>query len=400
MTTLNLQDVAGTAAHAEQHRKTARVEKAAAKAKRERERAESGEPADLTLRCSAGHPLEPAKAARERDCDGCEEECEEGSTIHVCSRCDYDLCGSCVEKQEQLEGRQPVRRSIRDSKSPSTFTFAELPDRFRAPGKQSRGRSPRTPVKQYSDEEWQRLEAAAGDVEWLEEMGTFLQTRPHGRNSNTISFANARTVMRQMKVLVTGEGVRYKHWNRGIVFGAGRPVTLKTNCTAMFHEACAFEEKHGRDKGNGWLLRHPLTKMSCFQVYKMDQLDREEDKGSSKGGKNKMMNATTTEKKTTFSSPNRQRAPSSPSSSSSSSASTAPPPHMGKRRRGDSSWTKGAVVEVEFNDEGYLKAVVLNVYPNRTEVQYDVDGSKEKVEDETRIRSPTKKKKTKKKKNN
>ena len=249
LATLGLGGVAGTAAHAEQHRKTARVEKAAAKAKRELARAESGEHEDLTLRCSKSHPLEPTTAARERDCDVCEEECEEGSTIHTCSSCDYDVCGSCVEKQEQ-EGVRAVRRSSRDSKSRSSFTFAELPDQyqFRAP-KQSRVRSPRAPVKQYSDEEWQRLEAAAGDVEWLDEMGTFLQTCPHGRNHNTISFDNARTVMRQMKILVTGEGVRYRHWNHDVVFGAGRPVTLQTDCTALFHEACAFEMKHGEDKG-------------------------------------------------------------------------------------------------------------------------------------------------------
>ena len=86
-------------------------------------------------------------------------------------------------------------------------------------------------------------------------------------------------------------------------------------------------------------------------------------------------------------------------------ASATPPPLKGKGKRCRSlslakstSWTKGAVVEVLYNDEGFLKAVVLNVYPTNTEVQYDVDGSKEKVVDETRIRSPTTKKKTKKKK--
>ena len=124
-----------------------------------------------------------------------------------------------------------------------------------------------------TDEQLKRLGKAEA---WLEEFETFLQTVPHGRNGKVVSEDNARQVMRQVRQLVSGHGVPYRHWPEGVVFAEGRPVTLATNCMELYREAVEYENTYGADKGNGWLLLHPITKIMCFQSYKLGADDEDE----------------------------------------------------------------------------------------------------------------------------
>lgn len=101
-------------------------------------------------------------------------------------------------------------------------------------------------------------------AEWLAEMETYLI-----ENEN-LSYQNHRSVMRQVEKLSSGHGITYHHWPAGVFFGKGQMVDLTWNLEALYDEACDFEDEHGRDLGNGWLLRHPIRKMNNFQHYLLE----------------------------------------------------------------------------------------------------------------------------------
>ena len=69
-------------------------------------------------------------------------------------------------------------------------------------------------------------------------------------------------VLRQAEKLVSGQGVRYDSptygWDEGVVFRKGEPVTMSSDIIQVIADARDFEDEHGRDHGNGWLLNHPL----------------------------------------------------------------------------------------------------------------------------------------------
>ena len=104
------------------------------------------------------------------------------------------------------------------------------------------------------------------DMDAFEE---FLLTVPHGRNGKPISAANARTTIRQVKLLVSGAGVNYHHWPEDFYFCKGYAVTLQDDLEELRQQANAIDRRGGRwkDLGNGWLLNHPLQKMQNFASY-------------------------------------------------------------------------------------------------------------------------------------
>ncbi len=104
------------------------------------------------------------------------------------------------------------------------------------------------------------------DMDAFEE---FLLTVPHGRNGKPISAANARTTIRQVKLLVSGAGVNYHHWPADFYFCKGHAVTLQDDLEELRQQANAIDRRGGRwkDLGNGWLLNHPLQKMQNFASY-------------------------------------------------------------------------------------------------------------------------------------
>jgi hypothetical protein len=123
----------------------------------------------------------------------------------------------------------------------------------------------------------EQLDTLASHEDWLDDLEEFLVTIPHGNGNKVISPDNCRTVMRQMRILASGAGVEYRHWKEGVIFRKGQPVTLRTDAVKVWYEAWAFQNEHGRDKGNGWLLLHPLTKLACYQSYKLGGQDEDEN---------------------------------------------------------------------------------------------------------------------------
>ena len=70
-----------------------------------------------------------------------------------------------------------------------------------------------------------------------------------------------------MRRLASGEGITYKHWPPGTVFYEGRCVDLSYDFNRMALEARNYENYYGKDKGHGWLLRHPIGKLKLYQEY-------------------------------------------------------------------------------------------------------------------------------------
>ena len=100
------------------------------------------------------------------------------------------------------------------------------------------------------------------DQNYLNKLAEFLT------HHNMCSEANVRSVMKQATALYSGKGVFYKWWPEGHQwFMEGIRVTPLTDLVQVLLDAKEWENTYGRDKGNGWLLDHPLKKMLIFQQF-------------------------------------------------------------------------------------------------------------------------------------
>lgn len=92
------------------------------------------------------------------------------------------------------------------------------------------------------------------------------------RYHDKISESNERRVMPQVRKLLRGEGIGYKHW-KGKTFHKGEKITLMHDIVALMEEANECERAWGKDLGNGWLLNHPLKKLLIFQQFALQNPD-------------------------------------------------------------------------------------------------------------------------------
>lgn len=92
-----------------------------------------------------------------------------------------------------------------------------------------------------------------------------------------ISVQNERNVMRQVTKLAHGEGIRYESpkygWPEGCYFLKGIKVTPLSDFVELLQQAVDAENRWGQDRGNGWLLRHPLKKLLLFQQFCLQHPD-------------------------------------------------------------------------------------------------------------------------------
>jgi hypothetical protein len=92
-----------------------------------------------------------------------------------------------------------------------------------------------------------------------------------------ISTQNERNVMRQVTKMANGEGVRYESakygWPEGCYFLKGTRVNPLSDLVELMNKAVEAENKWGIDRGNGWLLRHPLKKLLLFQQFCLNNPD-------------------------------------------------------------------------------------------------------------------------------
>ena len=110
------------------------------------------------------------------------------------------------------------------------------------------------------------------------EFEKFLRTTPHGRKGVPISQDNCRTVLRQVRLMVSGAGVGYHHWPADVFWRKGEPVQLHEDFDVLKEDARMMEVRHGRDLGNGWLLNHPLQKLQNFQLYMHEKALQRQDR--------------------------------------------------------------------------------------------------------------------------
>ena len=102
----------------------------------------------------------------------------------------------------------------------------------------------------------------------VEEFEHWLRNVHEGARGGKISETNAKSVMKRVKELVDKEqGVTYINWPSDIVFHHGETVTLDTDFDALLKKAKRFEKTHGKDKGNGWKLTHPIKKLWLYKQY-------------------------------------------------------------------------------------------------------------------------------------
>jgi hypothetical protein len=87
-------------------------------------------------------------------------------------------------------------------------------------------------------------EESSGEPSWVDEMDEYL------RREENISNDNRKSVMKQVRKMVSRQGITYMQWTEGTYFGQ-EGVSLSDDFIAMFDSALEFENEHGRDKGNG-----------------------------------------------------------------------------------------------------------------------------------------------------
>jgi hypothetical protein len=104
---------------------------------------------------------------------------------------------------------------------------------------------------------------------WLHGLHDWLLLRYKNKGS-------ARKVLKQVHGLVSGIGIQFGGWPKGIVFQKDVPVDQNSDFDKLYREAKKFEETYGKDTGNGWLLRIPIQKLHQF-VESKAKTTKEED---------------------------------------------------------------------------------------------------------------------------
>ena len=138
------------------------------------------------------------------------------------------------------------------------------------PPKKKRKKKKMTKIVPLNDEEKEIIEKKIdGSSTYLIKFEEYLNNVDA---AGELSKQNKRSVLRQVNKLVGGEGIRYDSktedcWPQGCYFLKGVRVGPTDDIAKLMTEAKACEEQWGRDRGNGWLLRHPLGKMAAFQQY-------------------------------------------------------------------------------------------------------------------------------------
>ena len=168
------------------------------------------------------------------------------------------------ESQADIDSARKVREP--QPKEPRLITSASTSVAARSPRNNSRvafRRAATTPATKLSAKE----RAALGRFD----MTSFAEWLRRGDDiAKPSSEENVRQVTARAADLASGRGVSYKLWSKP--FNAGRAVTMQTNFHALMTRAVEWDcdaafGGQGRDKGNGWAIRHPIKKLMLYQAY-------------------------------------------------------------------------------------------------------------------------------------
>ena len=190
------------------------------------------------------------------------------------------LGGGTGRKRKAAASPAPLRRSSRQAGEVARYSGLTDEDMAKLVARSMRPTRQRSEIRVRDPPTAEQLARLASAKDWLDDFAEFLVKVPHGSNGNVISNSNQGRVMRQVQLLVSGEGVDYLHWPKDVVFRQNQPVTLEEDMLNLWEEAKKYEIQYGEDKGHGWLLAHPITKLACYQVYCI-QRDEEASASSS-----------------------------------------------------------------------------------------------------------------------
>ena len=134
-----------------------------------------------------------------------------------------------------------------------------------------RKRPPRKKRKRIKSQQLSELTPSQNAVldkaqDWLKAMARFLSTHSHGSAGKTITATNLKRSLKKLSLLASGSGITYGRWDDNVIFHPF-PIDLNTDTLTLLEDAREYELEYGEDAGNGWLLKHPITKLACYQVH-------------------------------------------------------------------------------------------------------------------------------------
>ena len=122
--------------------------------------------------------------------------------------------------------------------------------------------SPPLAKKQQTPPSRYRATMCISDIDWVKDMAKWLE------HHNEMSAGNGKSVIRQVNKLAKGLGIGYpRNWPNNVMFLSGQGVTLHYDFDQLMDQARRYEGKYGKDKGHGWLLRHPIKKLKLYQAH-------------------------------------------------------------------------------------------------------------------------------------
>jgi hypothetical protein len=185
-----------------------------------------------------------------------------------------------IRRSGRLRKEEPVGPAatiFMNGCSSSDLFLDDLEREIRVPANKRKKPSPRSSKQQQKESttpltaaQREKLSNLFPNCSWLQGLETYLL------KEDQISHANFRNVMRQAEKFATGQGITYpKHWGH-VAFAKSECIDMTCDLDALHARAVDHEDEYGRDLGNGWLLRHPITKMRNFQSYCLEKAAEEQ----------------------------------------------------------------------------------------------------------------------------
>lgn len=174
----------------------------------------------------------------------------------------------------------PIRRSARQMRKPVQYTAIDaIEDAQRLlASKIAKRKHISTPVNQklvkrrkfkdfdqippIDDAALRKLASILSD-DWLEDMQQYFAEH-QGNSAN-----NVQRVMTVVRKLVSGVGIQHPATRER--FNKNEKIHLGCNFRGMLDDASEWVYSNGGDRGNGWLIEHPVKK--CL-VYQMARIER------------------------------------------------------------------------------------------------------------------------------
>lgn len=177
--------------------------------------------------------------------------------------------------------KTPSRKATKKIVSPSPRTSRRLqnkpaavaplledPPRIKLSG--SRHSRPRRIVEELtpttlSPEQKKRICSRVSPDDFLDKLQDYLV------DVENASSANIARVLRSMKKLTSGQGVRAPQWPDDCYLLRGQKIGPEADVAELIERGRECEDDWGRDLGNGWLYSHPLRKLALFQRHLLEE---------------------------------------------------------------------------------------------------------------------------------